>query len=161
MISTCIIPSVYKTKINERTTQSRLIKQQCTVMQGVIVTMEMEWYWLRYWMPGCQAVALSLLFSPGPCDQSEAIIQVKWSLSANQRQVSKSHDHSRPIRGQGAGVQPPECLWPIKVNDNNFVTSILDLTILPQSQQTSSSGLIVVKIQLLKESSGSRRDFVL
>ena len=35
--------------------------------------------------------------------QSEASIQVMWSLSTNQRPVSRSCDHSRPIRGQYPG----------------------------------------------------------
>ena len=34
--------------------------------------------------------------------QSEASIQVAWSLSTNQRPVSWSRDHSRPITGQYA-----------------------------------------------------------
>ena len=36
--------------------------------------------------------------------QSEASIRVTWSLLANQRQVSRSHDHSRPIRGWGSPI---------------------------------------------------------
>ena len=35
--------------------------------------------------------------------QSEASIQVMWSVSTNQRPVSRSCDHSRPIRGQYPG----------------------------------------------------------
>ena len=36
-------------------------------------------------------------------DQSEAIMQVMWSLSANQRSVSRSDYYPRPIRGQYPG----------------------------------------------------------
>ena len=35
--------------------------------------------------------------------QSEGSVQVTWSLTANQRAVSRSRDHLRPIRGQYLG----------------------------------------------------------
>ena len=46
-------------------------------------------------------------------DQWEVSIQVAWSLSANQRQVSRSSYHSQPMRGllTIAGWQRPNCIW--------------------------------------------------
>ena len=46
-------------------------------------------------------------------DQWEESIQVAWSLSANQRQVSRSSYHSQPMRGllTIAGWQRPNCIW--------------------------------------------------
>ena len=42
-------------------------------------------------------------YSVTSLDQSEASIQVTWSLSANQRPLSRSRDNSQPIRGQYPG----------------------------------------------------------
>ena len=44
-------------------------------------------------------------------DQSEASIQVTWSFSTNKRPVSRSLDHSRPIRGQYQGQEIPLDQW--------------------------------------------------
>ena len=98
-------------------------------MENIIWGQILDSHWLRvitwsgYWplidhIPGVRR-GPSVLFSSYPpkfpsldipritqpdhhhqLDQREASIQVTWSLSTNQRPVSRSHDHSRPIRCQ-------------------------------------------------------------
>ena len=64
-------------------------------------------YWSNHFMlhgGACDGARLSLPESVITLSQSEASIMVTWSLLANQRPVSRSHDHSRPIRGWGSPI---------------------------------------------------------